>query len=101
MLPLKKNPEKYLPRQYRQLDYISQFYTDIRHVKGVDDLVTDALSRIDAINVLVLSPIDCNKLAATQQDDNLLSHYKELNKIFIDHSTTFILELVNVAIANS
>lgn len=38
------------PRQARHLDFISQFTTDIRHVKGIDNAVADALwdSRIEA-----------------------------------------------------
>lgn len=33
------------PRQARQLDYIAQFTTDIRFVRGRDNVVADALSR--------------------------------------------------------
>ena len=38
------------PRQTRHLSFISEFSSDIRHVKGVDNEVADALSRIDAIS---------------------------------------------------
>ena len=34
------------PRQIRHLDYISQFTTDIQHVKGEDDPVANMLSRL-------------------------------------------------------
>ena len=34
------------PRQSRQLDYITQFTTDIQHIKGYDNVVADTLSRI-------------------------------------------------------
>ncbi|ROT78754.1 reverse transcriptase [Penaeus vannamei] len=33
------------PREERHLDYISQFTTDIRHIRGVDNEAADALSR--------------------------------------------------------
>lgn len=33
------------PRQFRHLDYVSQFTTDIRHVRGKDNVVADTLSR--------------------------------------------------------
>lgn len=33
------------PRQSRHLDYISQFTSDIRHIRGQDNVVADALSR--------------------------------------------------------
>lgn len=37
--------DKASPRQVRQLDYISQFTTDIRHIDGDKNIVADALSR--------------------------------------------------------
>ena len=39
--------DKHSPRQIR-LDYVSQFTSDIRHVKGADNPAADALSRIGA-----------------------------------------------------
>ena len=39
---------KLTPRQIRHLDFISQFTTDVRHIKGSDNAVADALSRIEA-----------------------------------------------------
>lgn len=44
---LARTGDKYTPRQLRQLDYISQFTSDIRHIKGLDNVVADALSRQD------------------------------------------------------
>lgn len=41
--------DKCSPRQFRYLDYIGQFTTDIRYIKGTDNHVADALSRIEAI----------------------------------------------------
>lgn len=38
------------PRQARHLDFISQFTTDIRYVKGELNVVPDALSRIDSLD---------------------------------------------------
>jgi len=38
-------------RQIRQLDYIGQYTTDIRYIKGEENTVSDALSRIEAITV--------------------------------------------------
>ena len=38
------NTDKYTPRDTRQLDYISQFTSDIRYIKGSDNIVADALS---------------------------------------------------------
>ena len=39
------NTEKYMPRDTQQLDYISQFTSDIRYIKGSDSIVADTLSR--------------------------------------------------------
>ena len=40
-------PNRHSPREIRHLDYISQFTTDLRHVKGTDNVVDDVLSRPD------------------------------------------------------
>lgn len=53
------------PRQFRHLDYIGQFTTDIRHISGKDNVVADTLSRIDEIT----QPIDLEKLAQSQLED--------------------------------
>ncbi|GFT07367.1 transposon Tf2-11 polyprotein [Trichonephila clavipes] len=39
--------DKCSPRQLRHLDFISQFSTNIQHVPGTQNLVADALSRIE------------------------------------------------------
>ncbi|GFW72035.1 retrovirus-related Pol polyprotein from transposon opus [Trichonephila clavipes] len=41
--------EKASPRQQRQLQYISEFSCNIQHVLGKDNVVADALSRIESI----------------------------------------------------
>ncbi|CAK1585830.1 unnamed protein product [Parnassius mnemosyne] len=53
------------PRQYRYLDYISQFTTDIRHIAGKENVVADALSRIDEIT----EAINYEALARDQEID--------------------------------
>lgn len=57
--------EKCSPRQYRHLDFIGQFSTDIRYVAGEDNVVADALSRVDEIS----AGIDYEALAKEQQND--------------------------------
>ena len=72
---LATHSDKHSPRQIRHLDYISQFISDIRHVKGADNLAADALSRIGAYALQVTQPLvlDFNEMAAAQQSDlNLL-----------------------------
>lgn len=57
--------EKCSPRQFRHLDYIAQFTTDIRHISGKDNVVADTLSRIEEIS----QPIDLTLLAQSQKND--------------------------------
>ncbi|CAK9810898.1 Transposon Tf2-9 polyprotein [Anthophora plagiata] len=57
--------DKRTPKQIRYLTFISEFTTDIRHISGRDNVVADALSRIE----LVEKPIDFEALAASQLTD--------------------------------
>ena len=68
---LSANPDRHTPRQIRHLDYISQFTTDIRHVKGADNSVVDALSRIGANALHDNRPpvVDFEEMATAQQED--------------------------------
>lgn len=63
--------EKCSPRQFRYLDYIGQFTTDIRHIAGVNNTVADALSRVEEIR----EPVDVERLARAQEDDAELKHW--------------------------
>ena len=69
---INSKPDRHSPRQIRQLDFISQFTTDIRHIGGHGNPVADALSRIEA-NAIALSPtsptIDFQALAKAQPSD--------------------------------
>ena len=40
-----------IPRRSRQMSYISEFTNDVRHIKGEQNLVADALSRIEINNL--------------------------------------------------
>ena len=63
------------PRQARQLDYISQFTTDIRHIQGSQNLVADALSRIQTNISFPSSTVSLSELAQQQQTDVELQSY--------------------------
>lgn len=66
--------EKASPRQLRQLQYISQFTTDIRHVSGRDNVVADTLSRLNEISV-----IDYDDIAKHQENDEELKQLQQEN----------------------
>ena len=69
------NKSSYSPRQFRHIDLISQFTTDIRYIKGTANIPADALSRnISAIS----SPlIDYDAIAADQENDSELQQLKK------------------------
>ena len=69
---------RHSPRQIRHLDFILQFTSDIRHIKGSQNPVADALSRITINNITMdkrlIDAVDFNELADKQQvDSDLLS----------------------------
>ena len=69
------------PRQQRHLDYISQFTTDIRYIKGVDNSTADLLSRLSTISVP--NRIDYEIMANAQQHDSELRHLRNSNTSLI------------------
>lgn len=62
------------PRQTRHLDFISQFTTDIQHIKGKNNVVADALSRVGDNENSALEPVqvDIVRLAQAQENDDEL-----------------------------
>lgn len=70
----KQKNDKASPRQLRQLQYISEFSTDIRHVEGKENIVADALSRIEEITV-----VDYEQIAEGQQNDAELQKLRNSN----------------------
>jgi cleavage and polyadenylation specificity factor subunit 1 len=48
-----QNRENCSPRQFNHLDFISQFTTFIRHISGQDNVIADALARVEAVCTLV------------------------------------------------
>eukprot|EP00794_Sanderia_malayensis_P005072 gene5072-biopygen4130 len=68
---LSTSPDRFSPRETRHLDYISQFTADIRHVTGKENVVADALSRMElnAVQTSTTATIDFNLLAQAQQSD--------------------------------
>lgn len=64
----KQRPERSTPRQFRHLDFIGQFTTDIQHISGKENVVADALSRIEEIS----KPVDLSEMASSQKTDEEL-----------------------------
>lgn len=59
------------PRQYRHLDFISQFTTDIVHIAGKDNVVADTLSRVEELQM----PVDLEVMAELQATDPDLAEH--------------------------
>lgn len=57
------------PRQSRHLDFISQFTSDIQHIKGSENVVADTLSRIDENCSISNVTLDLKTLAILQKED--------------------------------
>lgn len=81
--------EKCSPRQFRYLDYISQFTTDLRYIPGPENVVADALSRIEEVSYT----IDYETLARLQENDS------ELQGLLL-HGSALKLEKRKVAGSN-
>lgn len=90
--------DKCSPRQFRHLDFISQFTTDLQHISGKDNVVADALSRIEEL----VQPVDLESLAKSQITDIELKQILDgntslkltkmtipgtLTSLYCDHST--------------
>lgn len=77
----KPSNDKEIPRRVRQLSYISEYSTDIRHIDGGLNVVADTLSRIESIVCPTL--IDFAELAEAQKCDGqittLLSRASQLS----------------------
>lgn len=82
----KQKPEKCSPRQFRYLDFIGQFSTDIRHTCGKDNEVADALSRVEAIS----TSLRYDELAESQNND------EELKSFLTASDTTLHLKQVRL-----
>ncbi|GBM18433.1 hypothetical protein AVEN_66802-1 [Araneus ventricosus] len=68
--------EKAAPRQARQLNYISQFSTDIKYIKGENNIVADTLSRLTEV-----SSIDYDQIADAQTEDEELKSLQTITSL--------------------
>ncbi|GFV58051.1 retrovirus-related Pol polyprotein from transposon 412 [Trichonephila clavipes] len=79
MYAFMQNPDKCSPRQWRHLDFISQFSTDVRHINGTRNAVADALSRIE-VNQISNSFLDFEALSKAQLEDIELQSFQNDEK---------------------
>lgn len=63
---------RHSPREMRQLDFISQFSCEIRHVKGTENVVADTLSRVHLDAVTRPSTPEFTDIAKAQAEDSEL-----------------------------
>jgi cleavage and polyadenylation specificity factor subunit 1 len=68
----RKSCNKDSPRQVRQLDFIGQFTTDIRYIKGECNVVADALSRLEIDLIDIEKNISMEDIAKEQENDPTL-----------------------------
>ena len=85
---LKQKPEKASPRQFRYLDFISQFTTDFQYVSGTSNTPADALPRLHAVTSRSVQCIDEQLQAVQEQDEELTKVLQthtglELKKLFV------------------
>ena len=66
-------PGRHSPREARHLDYITQYTTDIRHIKGTANMAADAMSRMHIDGVQTVDAINLQLIAANQEGDEELA----------------------------
>lgn len=81
--------EKASPRQCRQLQYISQFTTDIVHVSGQENCVADALSRIEIEAIAMPTAVTITEIADAQADDQELQELLKSTSSLVLQQFTF------------
>lgn len=59
--------DKSTPRQLRHLDLIGQYSTDIRYIKGADNVPADSLSRVETISIPQI--LDYKAISVAQNTD--------------------------------
>ena len=74
---LEQRPEKASPRQLHQLDFISQFCLTLQHISGSDNVVADALSRVEAIDMP--SSLNPETIHGAQQEEEIRESHELAN----------------------
>lgn len=83
---IQKPPSDPPPRRFRHLDYILQFTSDVRYIKGADNIVADFLSRVGAVT----SVLDLSDLPQRQSaDPNIMQLINDHDSSLKPVKTTF------------
>ena len=64
-------------RQIRHLDFVSQFTSDIRHIKAAENSAADALSRIELNTLTQQQGVDFIAMARAQARDPDLAQFQQ------------------------
>ena len=73
---LRKTADSWTSRQQNQLSAISEYTTDVRHIAGKDNQVTEALSRITIDAVELAQGVDFHAMALDQDSDDDIFHLR-------------------------
>lgn len=79
------------PRQSRQLEFISQYTSDIRYIQGKDNIVADTLSRLEIL-AIDYTKLSLKALSKAQEAD------EELKSLLLQDNTSFLLKKINIPI---
>ena len=93
---LRSNHREYSGRRLRQLQFISEFTSNIRHIEGKQNVVADCLSRPPDIIAVFgdFQTVDLVEIAAEQQTDS------EINDMIRDKTHSLRLEKVTIPCSN-
>lgn len=84
------------PRQSRHLEFISQFTTNIQHVKGKNNIVADFLSRIDEPELAALkADLEMKALVELQKGDDEITELLEKQ----DENSKYILKEMSLPLS--
>jgi hypothetical protein len=75
------------PRQFNHIEIVAQFTTDIRRISGQDNVVADALSRVESVT----APPSYDAMAASQDSDDDL-------RTLLGSTTALLLEKVQIPV---
>ena len=87
-------------REIRHLDYISQYTTDIQHVKGEHNLVADALSRnVNSLETVTDTQFNVDNVDGKIDFEEIISLQKNDEQL-VELRKSSVLKLIDVPLGN-